>query len=108
MPELGLVCNQIRKTIGKITLDLDFSINKGELVSIIGPSGSGKSSVLRLVCGLESPASGSISINGKDVTALEAEKRKAAIVLPDYASVPTMSVEQNVSYALKGRHLSKE
>lgn len=108
MPEYGLVCNQIKKNIGKITLDLDFSVIKGELVSIIGPSGSGKSSILRLICGLESPDSGSISIDGKDVTSLETEKRNAAIVFPDYALFPNMSVEQNVAYSLKGRHLSKE
>lgn len=108
MSEYGLVCNQIKKTKGKNTLDLDFSINKGELVSIIGPSGSGKSTALSLICGLESPDSGSISINGTDVTALNAEKRGAAIIFPDYSVFPNMTVEQNVAYGLKNRRLSKE
>ena len=108
MSDLALVCNQIKKTKGKITLDLDFSVNKGELVSIIGPSGSGKSTALSLICGLESPDSGTISINGVDVTALNAEKRGAAVILPDYSVFPNMTPEQNVAYAMKNRKLSKE
>jgi len=108
MSDLALVCNQIKKTKGKITLDLDFSVNKGELVSIIGPSGSGKSTALSLICGLESPDSGTISINGVDVTALNAEKRGAAVIFPDYSVFPNMTPEQNVAYAMKNRKLSKE
>ena len=108
MSEYGLVCNQIRKTKGKLTLDLDFAVNKGELVSIIGPSGSGKSTALSIICGLESPDSGTVSINGTDVTALNAEKRSAAIIFPDYSIFSNMTAEQNVAYALKSRRLSKE
>jgi len=108
MSDYALVCNQIKKTKGKLNLDLDFSVNKGELVSIIGPSGSGKSTVLSLICGLESPDSGTITINGVDVTALNAEKRGAAIIFSDYSVFPNMTLEQNVAYALKNRKLSKE
>ena len=53
MPEFGLVCNDIRKKYHKLALDLSFSVNKGELISIIGPSGSGKSTILRLISGLD-------------------------------------------------------
>lgn len=108
MSDYALVCNQIKKTKGKLNLDLDFSVNKGELVSIIGPSGSGKSTVLSLICGLESPDSGTITINGVDVTALNAEKRGAAIIFPDYSVFPNMTPEQNVAYAMKNRKLTKE
>ena len=108
MSDYALVCNQIKKTKGKLNLDLDFSVNKGELVSIIGPSGSGKSTVLSLICGLESPDSGTITINGVDVTALNAEKRGAAIIFSDYSVFPNMTLEQNVAYALKNHMLSKE
>jgi ABC-type Fe3+/spermidine/putrescine transport system ATPase subunit len=108
MSENALVCNQLKKKYGKLTLELDFSVAKGELVSIIGPSGSGKSSVLRLVSGLDRQDSGTISIDGKDVSSMEANLRKAAIIFPDYSIFTNMSVEQNISYSLKSRKLSKE
>ena len=108
MSEYALVCNQLKKNYDKLNLDVDFSVNTGELVSIIGPSGSGKSSIIRLVSGLESQDSGSISIDGSDVSALPANKRKAAVIFPDYSIFANMSVEQNITYALKGRRLSKE
>jgi len=108
MPEYGLVCSQLKKTAGRITMDLDFSVAKGELVSVIGPEGSGKTTLLRLICGLDTPDSGTVSIDGRDVTALPPEKRNTAIILPDYAIFPNMSIEQNIVYSLGNRRLSKE
>ncbi len=109
MPDKSiLICDNIRKTYPKLKLEFDLSVNEGELISIIGPSGCGKSTVLKIIAGLESPFKGSVQIKGTDVTALGPEKRKAAIVLPDYALFPNMTVEQNICYSIKGRHLAKE
>ena len=108
MSEYGLVCNNIKKKYTRISLELDFSILKGELVSIIGPSGSGKSQILRLICGLEAPDTGKIYINGTDVTGLRPEQRNAPIVLPDSSLFPNMNVEKNIAYSLRSKHLSKD
>jgi len=108
MSEYGLVCSRLRKTAGKITMDLDFSVAKGELVSVIGPEGSGKTMLLRLICGLDSPDSGTVSIDGRDVTALPPEKRNTAMIVTDYAVFPNMSIEQNILYPLRNRRLSKQ
>ena len=108
MPEYGLVCSGLKKAAGKITMDLDFSVEKGELVSVIGPEASGKSTLLRLICGLDTPDSGTVSIDGRDVTALPPEKRNTAVILPDYGIFPNMGIEQNIVYPLGNRRLSKE
>lgn len=108
MPEFGLVCNDIRKKYHKLALDLSFSVNKGELISIIGPSGSGKSTILRLISGLDTIDDGSILIDGKDITNLRPEQRNTTIVLPDYALFPNMNVEKNIAYPMRTLHLSRE
>lgn len=108
MSEYGLVCTNIKKKYQKLSLELDFSILKGELVSIIGPSGSGKSQILRLISGLETPDSGKIFINGDDATGLRPEQRNAPVVLPDFALFPNMNVEKNIAYPMRQKHLSKE
>lgn len=109
MPDKSvLICNNIRKTYPKLKLEFDLTVNEGELVSIIGPSGCGKSTLLKIIAGLEAPFKGSVQIKGVDVTALGPEKRKAAVVLPEYALFPNMSVEQNVAYPIKQRRLGKD
>ncbi len=108
MSEVTLRCKSIKKNYPKLTLDLDFTANEGELVSIIGPSGSGKSTVLKLISGITRPDSGTVSVNGNDVTELSTDGRGTAIIFNDFALFPNMSVEQNIAYPMKGRKLSKE
>ena len=108
MPEAILRCRNIKKTYPKLTIDLDFSVEQGELVSIIGPSGSGKSTVLKLISGVTKPDGGIIAVNGNDVTDLSMDCRSTAIVFNDFALFPHMSVEQNIAYPMKTRKLSKE
>lgn len=108
MSEIGIACNEIKKNYPNLTIKVNFQINKGELVSIIGPSGCGRSTVLKLICGLEAPDSGTIAINGTDVTNIQSDKRKVAIVLHGYALFPHMNVEQNIIYPMKNRRLSKD
>lgn len=84
--------------------DFSVKINKGEIVSILGESGSGKSTVLRILSGLESPNNGVIKIDGKtivdDKTFILPEKRGVGMVFQDYALFPHMTVAQNVKFGL--------
>ncbi|MDK2822640.1 MAG: iron(III) transport system ATP-binding protein [Clostridia bacterium] len=93
--------NSQEETIKDFTLD----IKKGEIISILGQSGSGKSTVLRLVSGLEVPSSGTIKIDNRVIvdnnTFLFPEKRGIGMVFQDYALFPHMTVEGNIKFGLK-------
>ncbi|WP_438317346.1 ABC transporter ATP-binding protein [Sporosarcina sp. FA9] len=84
--------------------NFSFTVEKGEVISILGRSGSGKSTLLRLIAGLEMPAGGSFTLNGKkmfcDQTFLQPEKRGIGMVFQDYALFPHMSVMDNVLFGL--------
>jgi iron(III) transport system ATP-binding protein len=90
--------------------DFSLVIKQGEMVAIEGESGSGKSTILRLIAGLEVPQSGTIRINDRVMfdpcTFVPPEKRGVGLVFQDYALFPHMSVAENVTFGLKG--LSKE
>ncbi|RSK25707.1 ATP-binding cassette domain-containing protein [Bacillus sp. HMF5848] len=85
----------------------DFSLNieKGEIISILGESGSGKSTILRLIAGLEVPSAGSITINNKTIVDgvhyIPPEKREVGMVFQDYALFPHMTVSNNIKYGLR-------
>ncbi|MGM8363864.1 ABC transporter ATP-binding protein [Virgibacillus sp. W0181] len=85
--------------------EFNLTIKKGEIVSILGESGSGKSTVLRLLCGLETPCSGTIKINNEimvnDQQFILPEKRGIGMVFQDYALFPHMTVAENVQFGLK-------
>lgn len=80
---------------------ISFDIADGNLHTLLGPSGCGKSTTLRLIAGFLSPDSGTILLNGRDITHLPPEKRAMGIVFQNYALFPNMSVAQNVAYGLK-------
>ena len=82
---------------------LDLTFPSGELVVMIGPSGCGKSTTLRIVAGLEEPSSGSVWIDGKDVTNLPPAQRDLAMVFQSYALYPHMTVFENLAFALRIR-----
>lgn len=82
---------------------IDLSINDGEFVCLVGPSGSGKSTLLRMVAGLESITSGSVSVNGEDITATDPSDRDMAMVFQNYALYPHMTVKENMGFALRMR-----
>ncbi|ARF13449.1 ABC transporter ATP-binding protein [Sporosarcina ureae] len=81
-----------------------FTIEKGEIVGIVGASGSGKSTLLRLLAGLEDPTAGSIELNGRlivgDNTYIEAEKRGVGMVFQNYALFPHLTVSENICFGL--------
>ncbi len=82
---------------------VDLSLDDGAFLAILGPSGCGKSSLLRLVAGLESPTSGTIAMDGRDVTRLEPKDRDVAMVFQGLALYPHMTVAENMSLGLRAR-----
>ncbi|MFC0559391.1 ABC transporter ATP-binding protein [Halalkalibacter alkalisediminis] len=93
--------NAIEPTIKDFSLNMD----QGEIVCILGESGSGKSTILRLLAGLETANRGSISINGKTIMSdhhfMPPEKRGVGMVFQDYALFPHMTVANNIKYGLR-------
>lgn len=88
--------------------DFNLVVGDGEFLVLVGPSGCGKSTTLRMVAGLEIPTGGTISIGGRDVTNLPPKDRDIAMVFQNYALYPHMTVEENLSFALKLRHTPRE
>ena len=81
--------------------DTAFSLNEGEKVGLIGVNGTGKSTLLKIVAGLVEPDGGSIRFNGREITRLPAEKRRAAMVFQNYALWPHLTVFENVAFGLR-------
>jgi multiple sugar transport system ATP-binding protein len=80
---------------------LDLEVADGEFLVLVGPSGCGKSTTLRMVAGLEATSSGSIRVDGQDITHLLPKDRDVAMVFQNYALYPHMTVAQNIGYHLK-------
>ena len=85
--------------------DLTLEVRKGEILSILGPSGCGKTTTLRMIAGLETPTSGTIRANGKDITRTPARSRNIGLVFQNYALFPHLNVFENVAYGLRARGL---
>mgnify|MGYP003275523524 CR=1 FL=1 len=86
----------------KVVLNkVDFTLEQGEFLSVLGPSGCGKTTLLKLLIGIEQQTSGTIKLNGEDISKLDSSKRHMGIVFQNYALFPNMTVLQNVEYALK-------
>ena len=89
---------------GQTALDnASFWVERGEFLSILGPSGCGKTTILRILIGLLEPTSGTIRLDGEDITAAPPNKRGMGIVFQNYALFENMTVLKNVEYALKIR-----
>jgi ABC-type Fe3+/spermidine/putrescine transport system ATPase subunit len=78
-------------------------VGQGELVALLGPSGSGKTTALRLIAGFESPDTGTIRVEGQDVTGLPPERRRFGMVFQHYALFPHLTVGENVAFGLSSR-----
>jgi len=84
--------------------NMSLNFPKGELTSLLGPSGCGKTTLLKIIAGLLEPSSGSVSVNGRQVTGPGADR---AFVFQDFALMPWASVLQNVSFGLEMRGMNK-
>ena len=93
----------LSKTFGtfEAVQDFNLSIDKGELVSFLGPSGCGKTTTLRVVAGFETPTTGSIKINGEDITNKPPNQRNVGMVFQAYALFPNMTVGGNIGFGMK-------
>lgn len=88
-----------------ILKDLDFQVEKGELVSLLGSSGCGKTTTLRLIAGFSNPMSGKFIFDGKDYTQVPLHKRNFGFVFQSYALFPHMTIFDNVAFGLKMRKM---
>lgn len=102
-----LEINELRKDYSDFNLSLSFSVEKGELVTILGPSGSGKSTLLSLLSGIESADSGEIKIDGKDIIKLPISKRGISMVFQDFSLFPGMNTRKNIEYGMKEKNGKK-
>lgn len=87
---------------------IDFSIEKGELISLLGPSGCGKTTLLNIIGGFLKPDNGKIYLEDRDITDIPPEKRDISTVFQSYALFPHMNVLENIKYGLKYKKLTKE
>ena len=87
--------------------NVDFVVPTGSLTALLGPSGSGKSTLLRAIAGLDTPDSGTITINGHDVTGVPPQRRGIGFVFQHYAAFKHLTVRDNVAFGLKIRKLPK-
>ena len=87
--------------------DVSVSIPTGQLTALLGPSGGGKSTLLRIIAGLETADTGTVSIEGRDATRLPAQKRNVGFVFQHYAAFKHLSVRKNVAFGLEIRKTPK-
>ena len=104
-----LELKNVNKVFGKTVAveDFNLAVEQGEFVSFLGPSGCGKTTTLRMIAGFELPTSGTVMINGRDLTYTSPNKRNVGMVFQSYALFPNMTVAQNVGYGLKIAHKPK-
>jgi sulfate transport system ATP-binding protein len=88
--------------------DVDLLVPSGELTALLGPSGGGKSTLLRIIGGLEEPDTGSVDIDGVDATRVPAQRRNVGFVFQHYAAFKHLSVYRNVAFGLEIRHRPKD
>ena len=95
----------ISKRFGQTSVleNISFDVAEGEALVLLGASGSGKTTILRIIAGLEQPYTGKVILHGKDVTELPARERGVGVIFQSYALFPKMTVEKNIGYGLKIR-----
>ena len=92
----------------KVLNNIDFSIEKGEFLTLLGPSGCGKSTLLRCIAGLNDFENGSIVMDNKEISNVKPKDRQVGMVFQSYALFPNMTVYENIAFGLKIKKLSKK
>lgn len=95
------VSKSFKKTV--VLEDINFDVAEGESLVLLGASGSGKTTILRIIAGLEEPDTGRVILRGEDVTELPARERHVGVIFQSYALFPRMTVEKNIGYGLRIR-----
>lgn len=105
----SLIFDNVSKRFGDVIAveNVSFSIEAGEFFSLLGSSGCGKTTLLRLVAGFEHPDQGRIILNGQDITDLPPNKRPINTIFQSYALFPHLTVWENIAFGLKVRKLPK-
>jgi sulfate transport system ATP-binding protein len=102
---VGITVEHLTKRFGSFTAadDVSFEVRSGELVALLGPSGGGKSTILRMIAGLETPDAGTVRFDGERVEHLHARARKVGFVFQHYALFRHMTVAENIAFGLTVR-----
>jgi sulfate transport system ATP-binding protein len=106
---LSVVAEKLTKRIGAQTIvqDVSFEVKAGETAALLGPSGGGKSTVLRILAGLEEPDDGEVYLHGERATFLPVQQRRVGFVFQGYALFKHMTVAQNIGFGLEVRRQSR-
>ncbi|MDA0238543.1 MAG: ABC transporter ATP-binding protein, partial [Proteobacteria bacterium] len=108
-PEAVLALDGVTRRFGDVIAvdDVDLTVHNGELFSLLGGSGCGKTTLLRMIAGFELPDSGRIIINGRDMTDVPPYERPVNMVFQSYALFPHMTVAHNVAYGLRQEGMAR-
>src|SRR5437588_12764195 len=100
---MSIELRNVTKQFGEVTAvkNVSFSVREVELMALLGPSGGGKTTVLRMIAGLEIPTAGDIHIRGQRVNELSVQQRNIGFVFQNYALFDNMNVFKNIAFGLK-------
>src|SRR6476659_610477 len=106
---MSIELKSVTKSFGQVAAvnNVTFSVREGELMALLGPSGGGKTTVLRMIAGLEMPTSGDIFIRGQRVNDLSVQQRNIGFVFQSYALFRSMNVFRNIAFGLKIKKWNK-
>ncbi|MEO7298223.1 MAG: ABC transporter ATP-binding protein [Verrucomicrobiota bacterium] len=107
---MSIELRNVSKQFGEVPAvnNINFSVQEGELVALLGPSGGGKTTVLRMIGGLEMPTQGDIFIRGQRVNDVPVQKRNIGFVFQSYALFSSMTVFKNIAFGLKIKNWKKK
>jgi ABC-type Fe3+/spermidine/putrescine transport system ATPase subunit len=105
VPQAAASVLGVSKRFGRTSVleNISFDVAEGEALVLLGASGSGKTTILRIIAGLEQPYTGKVVLHGKDVTELPPRERGVGVIFQSYALFPKMTVEKNIGYGLRIR-----
>src|SRR5579883_3490692 len=105
-----LELEDITKRFGRTTAvdHINLAVERGEFLTLLGPSGCGKTTILRMIAGFEVPSSGTIFLDGEDITNRAASKRPMGMVFQSYALFPHMTAEQNIAFGMSIQRKPRE